>query len=103
MELGETLEEVARRELIEETGLIANELRLLDIFSGKRFYYKYPHGDEVYNVVTAYVCSEYDGQLVIDENEVQALSFFHFDELPENISPPDAPIIKQCIKEITKD
>lgn len=68
--MGETLEEVARRELKEETGLIANSLRLFNIFSGEEFYYKYPHGDEVYNVITTFICKAYSGELEIEESEV---------------------------------
>jgi 8-oxo-dGTP pyrophosphatase MutT (NUDIX family) len=58
-----TLEEVAMRELFEETGLEARSLELFHIFSGKELYYKYPHGDEVYNVVCAYVCNDFAGDL----------------------------------------
>lgn len=47
MEIGETLVQVAKRELFEETGLIANKLKLFNVYSGENFYYKYPHGDEV--------------------------------------------------------
>src|SRR5699024_9078647 len=46
LEPGETLEDVAKRELQEETGLIANELTYFQTFSGNEFYYKYPNGDE---------------------------------------------------------
>jgi 8-oxo-dGTP pyrophosphatase MutT (NUDIX family) len=63
MELGETLEEVAKRELFEETGVHANGLELFDMFSGQELYYKYPNGDEVYNVVAAYLCTGFDGAL----------------------------------------
>lgn len=45
LEIGETLEEVAKRELYEETGLVAKKLKLFNVFSGKEFYYKYPNGD----------------------------------------------------------
>src|SRR4051812_13168743 len=65
LELGETLEAAAKRELLEETGLVANELELFNIFSGEDFYYKYPHGDEVYNVIATYVCADYQGELVM--------------------------------------
>lgn len=41
MELGETVEEVAKRELFEETGLTANSLELLGVFSGKELFYTY--------------------------------------------------------------
>ena len=54
MELGESLEEVAQREMFEETGLHPSQLEFFKTFSGKDFYYQYPHGDEVYNVVTAF-------------------------------------------------
>ncbi|WP_108669061.1 NUDIX hydrolase [Peribacillus acanthi] len=100
LEMGETLEQVAKRELWEETGLVANKLQLFNVFSGEKFYYKYPHGDEVYNVVTAYICNDYDGDLVVDESEVQALSFFDLNSLPTNISPPDLPILQEYINKL---
>lgn len=98
MEIGESLEQVAKRELHEETGLTANILSLFNVYSGEDFYYKYPHGDEVYNVVTAYICRDYEGILRRDENEVEELKFFKFTEIPSNISPPDLPIIKEFLQ-----
>jgi 8-oxo-dGTP pyrophosphatase MutT (NUDIX family) len=93
MEPGEALTEVARRELFEETGLIASTLTLFDVFSGPELYYQYPHGDEVYNVVTAYVCSDFEGVLKEDGVEVTELCFFEWDSIPKELSPPDQPII----------
>ncbi|MDQ8734993.1 NUDIX hydrolase [Paenibacillus sp. LHD-38] len=97
LEPGESLQEVAKRELFEETGLIANSLKLFDVFSGNELYYKYPHGDEVYNVVTAYVCNDYIGTLENDMDEVIELRFFDFKEIPSEINPPDLPVIKQYL------
>jgi 8-oxo-dGTP pyrophosphatase MutT (NUDIX family) len=51
MEIGETLEQTAERELFEETGLKARNFKFVDILSGKELYFKYPNGDEVYNVI----------------------------------------------------
>ena len=50
IELDEVVEEAARRELWEETGLIAHRLELFGIFSGPEMHYVYPNGDEVSNV-----------------------------------------------------
>ncbi|GGG18885.1 NUDIX hydrolase [Paenibacillus aceti] len=100
MEPGEEMKEVAKRELFEEVGLEAKELELLDIFSGPDLYYQYPHGDEVYNVVVAYICKEYSGTIRGDEDEVQDIQFFELDKIPSQISPPDLPIITRFINEV---
>lgn len=97
LEPGETLEEVAKRELYEETGLKANKLELFHTFSGPEFYYKYPHGDEVYNVVSNYICRDYSGELKHDEESLE-LKFFDFEQLPSNISPPDLPVMREFNK-----
>ncbi|MGD6831228.1 NUDIX hydrolase [Sutcliffiella halmapala] len=97
LEPGETLEEAAKRELLEETGLVANELQLFKIFSGEEFYYKYPHGDEVYNVIATYICTDYDGEIRIDNDEVKELRFFNVNQIPSNISPPDLIVIREFI------
>ncbi|MEK4295261.1 NUDIX hydrolase [Paenibacillus sp. FSL R5-0475] len=102
MELGETLEEVAKRELFEETGLQARGLELFDMFSGQELYYKYPNGDEVYNVVAAYLCTEFDGALKEDGIEVQEVRFFNYGELPSELSPPDVPVIKRFMDHFMK-
>src|SRR5690554_1455066 len=54
LELGESLEEAAARELYEEAGLRANQFKFVTLLSGKDMYYKYPHGDEIYNVMAVY-------------------------------------------------
>lgn len=101
LELGETLEQTAMRELFEETGLIANKIKLFNVYSGENFHYTYPHGDVVYNVISAYICTDYEGVMKRDGKEVQELKFFKFAELPHNISPPDAPIINEYSKGIS--
>ena len=88
VELDEVVEAAAKRELFEETGLIAESLELFGVFSGKDTHYVYPNGDEVSNVDIVYVCKKYSGSLKCQEGEVDALKFFHVDEIPENISAP---------------
>ena len=88
VELDEVVEEAAKRELFEETGLIAESLELFGVFSGKDTHYIYPNGDEVSNVDIVYVCKQYTGKLRCQDGEVDALKFFPIDEIPENISKP---------------
>jgi predicted house-cleaning noncanonical NTP pyrophosphatase (MazG superfamily)/8-oxo-dGTP pyrophosphatase MutT (NUDIX family) len=102
MELGETVEETAKRELLEETGLTANSLELLGIFSGKELFYTYPNGDMVSNVNIAYLCEDFSGELVTQTDETTELQWFGLDELPDNISPPTIPALKRCVEELKK-
>ena len=48
IDLKETMEEAAARELYEETGVIADELELLKVYSGEITHYVYFNGDEIY-------------------------------------------------------
>lgn len=100
MEPGEEIKEVARRELFEEVGLDAKELEFFELFSGMDLYYRYPNGDEVYNVVAAYICKEYSGTIRGDGDEVQDIQFFELDKIPNQISPPDLPIIIKYLNEV---
>ena len=71
-ELGETFEEVAIRELFEETGLKANkeDLVLIDVISGESRKNSYPNGDEVYNNTVLYCVSNYTSTLNCDYAEI---------------------------------
>lgn len=99
VELDEVVEEAAKRELFEETGLIANKLELFGIFSGKDLHYIYPNGDEVSNVDIVYLCTDYSGELKCQEDEVDDLRFFYADEIPENLSKPVVKGIEKWINQ----
>jgi len=77
LELGESLEEGAKRELYEEAGLRSDNMKFIDILSGEDMYYKYPHGDEIYNVVAVYETREYSGTPFINDDETLELRFFN--------------------------
>jgi ADP-ribose pyrophosphatase YjhB (NUDIX family) len=83
LELGETLEQTAARELREETNLLAEGFTFLHLFSGPDFYFKYPNGDELYSVVALYLAEGVHGELRITDGESSALRFFGKHELPE--------------------
>ncbi len=82
MELGDSFEETAHKELLEETGLVAGGLELLTIASGKEFYYQYPHGDEVYNATAVFKALNVSGELVNNGLESKELRYFPIDALP---------------------
>lgn len=83
IELGETLEETAARELKEETNLEAESFTLLNVFSGKNFYFKYPNDDELYSVVILYRANGVTGDLKITDGESFELKYFGSDNLPD--------------------
>ena len=97
VELDEEVEEAAKRELLEETGLIAHELELFGIFSGKDTHYIYPNGDEVSNIDIVYLCRNYSGTIQCQEEEVMVLRFFSIEDTPENLSAPVKKAILQWI------
>lgn len=85
MELAESLEQTAERELFEETGLRAENFKFLDLLSGKNLYFKYPHGDEVYNVISVYLAEGTNGELSMTDGESLDLQYFSPTELPANL------------------
>jgi 8-oxo-dGTP pyrophosphatase MutT (NUDIX family) len=93
IELGEEAEETAKREAFEETGLIVENLELFDVFSGKDLYYKYPNGDEVYNVDIVYMTAKFSGTANTND-ESKGYRFFDMDKMPENISPPIIKVVE---------
>lgn len=76
LECGESLEEAAARELTEETGLTAGTLKFVSLLSGKDMYYKYPHGDEIYNVTAVYEAIDISGTLEVLDDEGLELDYF---------------------------
>ena len=82
LELGETLEQTAKRELKEETNLDCDDFTLLNVFSGSEFYFKYPNQDELYSVIALYLANDFYGDLKINDNESNDLKFFSKTDLP---------------------
>ncbi|GAB2546753.1 NUDIX domain-containing protein [Gracilibacillus alcaliphilus] len=82
MDLGESFEEVAVREVFEETGLIVENLTLLHVFSGAEHYFKVANGDELYSVTAVYYTRDVSGELKIDYNELETMEYFSINHLP---------------------
>lgn len=99
MELGETAEETARRELREETSLEIGEMTLFQVFAGQDFFYTCPNGDQVFPVIPVYVSSDVHGALKPDGEEASEVSFFPVNALPSPMLPQIRAIIESFLKQ----
>ena len=95
MELGESFEEVAIRELEEETNLKVDELKLIRVLSGKDTYREYPNGDKLYDITAIFVIKKYHNDLKINDDESKKLEWFKIDNLPENMTEHTKDYIKK--------
>ena len=93
IDLKESAEEAASRELLEETGLVAKRLELFKVYSGEITHYVYFNGDEIYGVDLVYICKEYEGELKPQKEEVNRLLFMDLDNMPEKMSIRNKQII----------
>jgi len=87
LEPGESLEETAARELYEEAGLTAKTFDFVSLLSGKELYYRYPHGDEVYNVMAVYEATGIGGAPRVNDDEGLELRYFSLSEPIANLNP----------------
>ncbi|CAG7618262.1 NUDIX hydrolase [Paenibacillus allorhizosphaerae] len=95
MELGESVEDTARRELLEETNLKAGELKLINVYSGQGQFIRAANGDEFYAVTTAFYTKEITGELVVDKSEALDFVYYKPDELPQQIVKSHKKIIDE--------
>jgi 8-oxo-dGTP pyrophosphatase MutT (NUDIX family) len=87
LEPGETLEQAARRELLEETGLVAGRLDLLDVYSGPDFVVSYPDGYRAFVVGATYGTDDVLGRPRPDEDgETVELDWFPAGGLPSHVN-----------------
>ncbi len=98
-EPGEKVEDAAKREALEETGITIDDMELFGVFSGPELYYKYPNGDEVYNVTIVYIARInkllFETAPILLNSEHTEWGWFNKPGIPEDISPPMRPAIEQ--------
>ena len=94
VDMGEEVIETAKRELYEETGLIADELELFDVYSGPITKYTYFNQDVIYGVDTFYVCRKYHGELKPQKEEVKSLMFLDVNGINGKLSPRNKKVIE---------
>jgi 8-oxo-dGTP pyrophosphatase MutT (NUDIX family) len=98
MELGESTEDAARREVLEETGLTMGKLNLINVYSGEKYFIVAANGDQFYVVTTAYSTSDVKGELVVDQEESIQFKYFEKDELPEYIVKSHREVIDDYLR-----
>ena len=99
VEPGEVVETAARREVREETGLELGELSFFGVFSGPELFYRYPNGDEVYNVTIVYLTRDWRGEVRLN-GEHTDWRWFAAADIPDDLSPPIRPVIEQFKKSL---
>jgi ADP-ribose pyrophosphatase YjhB (NUDIX family) len=87
---GETLEQAIRREVAEECGATLHQIQLLGIYSSFKEY-KSDH-------ITLFLSTDFSLDVKPD-NEIEQVSSFTFDQLPENTSPGSRRKIEAFINE----
>lgn len=85
MELGESLEDTARREVREETQLSLGHLSLLGVFSGPDYHTVLGNGDEIYTVTAVFGAGSYTGTPVPDGTEGRSVAFWPRIALPRRL------------------
>lgn len=95
IEIDEDCKSCAERELKEETNLVADELEFFKVYSGKKFHFKYPNGDEVNTIEIVYICKKFHGEMKKQDEEVLELKFFDFNNLPSQMMNNSDEIIKE--------
>ena len=84
MELGESVVTGVQREVLEETGLVVEPMRLIGINS---FDSCYPNGDKVWGLSVTLECAVVNGILKPDAAEVRELRFWDRGTIPSNVLP----------------
>ena len=100
VDMAEEVIVTAKRELFEETGLVADELELFNIYSGEITRYQYTSGDITYGVDIVYICKKYHGELKPQKEEVKQLTFMKLADIKGKLSPRNKQIIKDLYERL---
>lgn len=101
LEPGETLEQAARRELLEETGLTAGDMTRIDVYSGPEFMVSYPDGYAAYVVGATFETNDVAGTLTKDDaGETAALAWYPASGLPGEINSYNRLILRRLGLEV---
>ena len=96
LDLGESFEEGAIREIHEETGLEVCAVQLLGIYS--KYLETCPNGDKCQPITAIFEMRPVGGELKIDNEETFDLRYFDLTEMPPLYSPKHQAILDDVLK-----
>ena len=100
VEVNEAVEETAKRELLEETGLQTKEVTLYNVLSGEDCFYTYPNGDQCSFVMICFYTESYSGEIITETNETTNCLFFAPEALPDKMVKHERLALTYFLKEI---
>lgn len=102
MDMGESFDEVAKREVFEETGLVVENLNLLNVYAGSKYFLKVSNGDELYSATAVYYTKDVSGHMKIDYSESMDMKYYAVDHLPDALASTDKGFIDDYVCKITQ-
>ncbi|MGG0175779.1 NUDIX domain-containing protein [Gottfriedia acidiceleris] len=88
LQLNESVEECLERNVFNDIGLTIKQLTLFGVYSGMELINRVEEsGDEYQTVAIGYLCTEYDGQIMPDQNQGIEAQFFSLNDLPKDMDP----------------
>ena len=90
LHFGESFEEGAKRELIEETGLNPKQLRVISLAN--------EIVKDAHFVTIGLLCEEFEGEpQAMEPDEITEWKWFELNGVPENIYPPSKKVLKNYL------
>ena len=99
MELAESTEQTAVREVWEETGLKVSDLKLMGVYSGPEYLCHAANGDEWYVVTTVYTTSQFEGVAEVHDQESLNVAGFDPRNTPDTLVKTHQKILKDYIEQ----
>ena len=96
IELNESAEEAAIREVFEESGLRVEIDSLLGIYT--KYFAQYPNGDKAQSICHVFYAHIIGGELILENEESMELRFFDLNHLPKIFCKQHEDIIFDAIK-----
>ena len=98
MELGESVEDTARREVFEETGITVHRMRLIGVYSGPDHLCRAANGDEWYVVNSAFFALDWSGEAKVNDAESVRLKWILPDEMPDTLVRSHKEVLRDYLR-----